>query len=575
MRITRHAGSVRKLRRLIATGAATLALLGGGLVAGAQAQAADGGERFLPPRGADVVSPQKASPRIIGGTSTTLSSAPWMVQLLFEFDNDGYYYFTCGGTLVAPNKVMTAAHCVTDDNGNALDMVGQGMVLAGTAKLAGGPNDEGTAVGITRSYFAGTYNADAIDNDIALLTLSKPLSYTPAQPASYGDNARYTAGTVATTYGWGMTGSDWDTATLSDTLMRINQPLRSDAECTESLDTAVDIPGAYKPGHMICAGEGGTSDDSTGQATCPGDSGSPMFVSGRVIGITSWGVGSDLQACNIQGTYDVYTKVATYYRSIQPRIDDTSFSRDHRADLFARTTGATGYTFNSSGEKLAARKVFAGSYSAYDIIVQTDLNRDGYEDLIARQSSNGDVYWLHRSASSATYVKTKMFSGWKTVRAIVAPGDVNNDGKGDILAVTSTGDLMVYPSYGNGKFNTAVKAATGYQVYNQVRGHGDFTYDGKNDLLLRRGGTNDLYLAKGTGKSTAPFETPVKVRSNWSAYNLLVTPGDVNGDAKSDLVARSTAGDLYLLKGTGQGTSEIFATQVKLGTGWNSYYTVG
>ncbi|MFB8028084.1 trypsin-like serine protease [Streptomyces sp. NPDC056465] len=573
MRISRHAGPVRKLRRLIGAGVAALALLGSGLVV--NAHAADGGERFLPPKGATVVSTKGKSARIIGGTSTAFSSAPWMVQLLFEFDNDGYFYFTCGGTLVAPNKVMTAAHCVTDENGKALDMAGRGMVLAGTAKLAGGPNDEGTAVGITRSYFAGSYNADAIDNDIALLTLSKPLSYTPAQPASYGDNARYTPGTVATTYGWGMTGSDWDFSPLSDTLLRLEQPLRSDAECSENLDTAVSTPGAYKPGHMICAGVGGTGNDSTGKSTCPGDSGSPMFVSGRVIGLTSWGVASDLEACNMQGTYDVYTKVSTYYRSIQPRIDDTSFSGDHRADLFARSTGATGYTFNSTGEALAARKTFAGSYSEYNLLVQTDLDRDGYEDLIARQASTGDVYWLHRSASSSTYAKTKMFSGWKTVRAIVAPGDVNNDGKGDVLAVTSTGDLMVYPSYGNGKFNTAVKAATGYQVYNQVRGHGDFTYDGKNDLLLRRGGTNDLYIAKGTGKSTAPFEAPVVVRSNWSAYDLLVTPGDVNGDAKSDLVARTPAGALYLLKGTGVGTSEIFATQVKLGTGWNSYYTVG
>ena len=569
----RRGRPVTRLSRYIAAGVAALALLGSGLTATAQADG--GGERFLPPKGAKVVSPLKVSPKIIGGTNTSFSSAPWMVQLLFEYDSDGYFYFTCGGTLVAPNKVMTAAHCVTDENGKALDMAGHGMVLAGTAKLAGGPNDEGTAVGITRSYFAGSYNAAEIDNDIALLTLSKPLSYTPAQPASYGDNARYSAGTVATTYGWGMTGSDWDYSPLSDTLLRLEQPLRSDAECSENLDTAVNTPGAYKPGHMICAGVGGTGNDATGQATCPGDSGSPMFVSGRVVGITSWGPASDTEACNLAGTYDAYTKVATYYRSIQPRIDDTSFSGDHRADLFARSTGATGYTFNSTGEALAARKTFAGSYSAYNLIVQTDLNRDGYEDLVARESATGDVYWLHRSASSATYARTKMFSGWKTVRAIVAPGDVNNDGKGDLLAVTSTGDLMVYPSYGNGKFNTAVKAASGYQVYNQVRGHGDFTYDGKNDLLLRRGGTDDLYLAKGTGKSTAPFETPVRVRSNWSAYDLLVTPGDVNGDAKSDLVARTPAGALYLLKGTGLGTSEIFATQVKLGTGWNSYYTVG
>ncbi|MET4922819.1 trypsin-like serine protease [Streptomyces sp. PSRA5] len=561
------------MRRLIAVGTAAVAVLAGGLVSTAQADDVGGSEKFLPPKDSKVVSSKEVSPRIIGGTNTSISSAPWMVQLLFEFDNDGYFYFTCGGTLVAPNKVLTAAHCVTDENGKALDMVGRGMILANTAKLAGGPNDEGTAVSISRSYYAGSYNANAIDNDIALLTLAKPLTGTPAQPASYGDTSRYTPGTTATTYGWGMTGSDPDFDTLADTLQRVTQPLRSDAECTENLDTSLGLPGAYKPGHMICAGNGGTGNNSTGKATCPGDSGSPMMVNGRIVGVTSWGVATQSELCNFGGTYDVYTKVSTYVPAIQPRIDDTSFSRDHRADPFARTTGSTGYTFTSSGEKLA-RKAFAGSYSGYNYIVQTDLNRDGYEDLVARQATTGDVYWLHRSVSSSTYVKTKIFSNWKTVRAIVAPGDVNGDGKGDIVSVNSAGSLMVYPSFGNGKFNTAVKVGTGYQAYNQVRGHGDFTNDGKADLLVRRGGTNALYLVKGTGKSTTPFEAPVLVRSNWSAYNLIVTPGDVNGDGKADVLARTTGGSLSLLKGTGKGTSEIFATAVSLGSGWQNYYTI-
>ncbi|MFE3586621.1 trypsin-like serine protease [Streptomyces niveus] len=560
------------MRRLIALGTAAVAVLAGGLVSTAQADDGAGTQKFLPPKNSEVVSSRDVSPRIIGGTNTSISSAPWMVQLLFEFDNDGLFYFTCGGTLVAPNKVLTAAHCVTDENGKALDMVGRGMILANTAKLAGGPNDEGTAVGISRSYFAGSYNADTIDNDIALLTLAKPLTGTPAQPASYGDTARYAPGTTATTYGWGMTGSSPGDR-LADTLQRVTQPLRSDAECSQNLDTSLGIPGAYKAGHMICAGNGGTGNNSTGKATCPGDSGSPMMVNGRIIGVTSWGVATQSELCNFGGTYDVYTKVSTYVPAIQPRIDDTSFSRDHRADPFARTTGSTGYTFTSSGEKVT-RKAFAGSYSGYNYIVQTDLNRDGYEDLIARQASTGDVYWLHRSVSSATYVKTKIFSNWKTVRAIVAPGDVNGDGKGDIVSVTSAGSLMVYPSFGNGKFNTAVKVGTGYQAYNQVRGHGDFTNDGKADLLVRRGGTNALYLVKGTGKSTAPFEAPVLVRPDWSAYNLIVTPGDVNGDGKADVLVRTPGGSLSLLKGTGKGTSEIFATGVSLGTGWQNYYTI-
>ncbi|WP_405794709.1 trypsin-like serine protease [Streptomyces sp. NBC_01506] len=562
------------MRRLIATGAAALAVLAGGLVATAQAADDDGGERFLPPKDSKVVSSKEVSPRIIGGTNTSISSAPWMVQLLFEYNNDGYFYFTCGGTLVAPNKVLTAAHCVTDDNGNALDMVGRGMILANTAKLAGGPNDEGTAVKISRSYFAGSYSAAEIDNDVALLTLAKPLTGTPAQPAAYRDTTRYAPGTTATTYGWGMTGSSPDDL-LADTLQRVTQPLRSDAECTENLDTALDYPGAFKPGHMICAGNGGTGDDSTGKATCPGDSGSPMMVNGRIIGVTSWGVATQSELCNFGGTYDVYTKVSTYMPALQPRIEDTNFSRDSKADLWARTSAdGKPYTFTSTGSGFASRKAFPGTYSAYNLVVQTDLNRDGYEDLVARGTSTGDVYWLHRSATSSTYVKTKIFGDWKTFRTIVTPGDVTGDGHPDLLGVASTGQLRLYPGLGNGKFSASTAVGTGYQLYNQVRGHGDFTNDGKPDLLVRRGSTGDLLLAKGTGNAAAPFETPVVVRTNWSAYTTIATPGDVTGDSKPDVVVRNAAGTLYLLKGTGKATSEIFATGVKIGSGWTGYHTI-
>lgn len=574
MRVSRHDRPVRRVRRLIAAGTAALAVLAGGLVSTAQAAEGGGGERFLPPKDAQVVNSKEISPRIIGGTNTSISSAPWMVQLLFEFDNDGIYYFTCGGTLVAPNKVLTAAHCVTDEDGNALDMVGQGMILGGTAKLAGGPNDEGTAVKISRSYFAGSYNAAAIDNDIALLTLAKPLTGTPAQPAPYRDTTRYAPGTTATTYGWGMTGSDPDVDTLASTLQRVTQPLNSDADCSENLDTVLGTPGAFKPGHMICAGVGGTGDNSTGKATCPGDSGSPMMVDGRIIGVTSWGVATQSELCNYQGTYDVYTKVSTYVPALQPRIDDTNFSRDTKADLWARTSAdGKAYTFTSTGDKFASRAAFTGTFSAYNLVVQTDLNRDGYEDLVARGNS-GDVYWLHRSASSSTYAKTRIFSAWNTVRAIVTPGDVTGDGKPDLLSVTSTGELLLHPGTGSGTFGAATSAATGYQLYNQVRGHGDFTNDGKADLLVRRGSTGDLLLAEGTGDAAAPFLTPVVVRTNWSAYTTIATPGDVNGDAKPDVVVRNAAGSLYLLKGTGKATSEIFATGLNIGSGWTGYHTI-
>ncbi|MBZ3903802.1 MULTISPECIES: trypsin-like serine protease [Streptomyces] len=514
------------------------------------------------------------SAQIIGGSETTIASAPWMAQLWY-YDPTQDLGFFCGGTVVSPTKILTAAHCVDKDY---YDWAAYGEIVTGTDRLPTAVyNDDGTLDhvdyhGGTRSTLSRQWNhpswdEEAIDNDVAVLTLASPVKAKPIRMTTSDDTTSYKSGTKATVYGWGRTSSK--TEDISETLKTATLPIVSDTTCGSTWGSY------FVKGHMVCAGKPSGGTDATTTATCNGDSGGPLVVNNKVVGVVSWGV----EDCVYKGAYPVFAKVSKYVGATYPRVDDAAITRDGKADAFLRNkeTG-TGYVRASTGSKLGDRKALTaeGSWKGYNLVQQTDLNRDGHQDYVLRRSSDGDVFWRRYVPSSKTWSTTQIFDDWKTRTRIVTPGDVTGDALPDLLSVDSAGALWIYPGKGTGSFGTRVKVGTGWGQYNAVVGHGDFTGDGKADLIARTKTGSNLYLYKGTGKSgTGAFAARIKVRSDWSSYNTLVTPGDVSGDGKADLLARTTAGTLYLYKGTGKATSEIFGTRGSVGTSYAQYDLLG
>ncbi|MGW0190383.1 trypsin-like serine protease [Streptomyces sp. NPDC003362] len=508
--------------------------------------------------------------KIIGGTTTTITSAPWMAQLWYGDDkgtadkSDDVGFF-CGGAVVAPTKILTAAHCVA-----GYDWNGHGSVITGTAQLPA-VDDQGyitdlhggSLSGVWRQWHLPSYDSAAIDGDIAVLTLPYAVKATPIRMTTSWDTASYAAGTSAKVYGWGRTSSTNDD--VSETLKTATLPVQSDTTCAAAYGSD------FVKGHMVCAGQPASGSDSGTTSACNGDSGGPLVVNNRIVGIVSWGV----QDCVARGAYSVFTKVSSYVGAAYPRLDDTNISGDHKADLWVRNAStATGYSKDSKGSSFAARESW-GDWSGVNLVLQTDLDRDGYQDLVYRRSSDGDVFWSHYVRSSNSWTTTRLADNWKTRTRIVTPGDVTGDYLPDLLSVDSAGVLWIYPGKGNGSFATRVQAGSGWNQYNSVRGHGDFTGDGRTDLIARSKTGSYVYVYKGTGKAgTGAFSSRIKVRT-WSDYNAFDAVGDISGDGKADFLARTPGGTLYLYKGTGKATSEIFATRISVGTDFKQYDIFG
>ncbi|MFE9043270.1 FG-GAP repeat domain-containing protein [Streptomyces sp. NPDC007818] len=234
-----------------------------------------------------------------------------------------------------------------------------------------------------------------------------------------------------------------------------------------------------------------------------------------------------------------------------------------RDGVHAMTPGGSWYWYqNLTTGKLAPRDTIDGDNSFPDshLFGVSSMNNDGRADI--GHLVNG--YFFIDGAQIGT--------GWGIYNSVFGPGDLTGDGKGDIVARDKNGALYLYKGNGLGTaLATRVKIGTGWQIYNKLVGAGDYTGDGRTDIVARTTG-GDLYVYPGTGSATAPFATRVKVGSGWGGFKQLASPGDLNADGKGDLIAVNGAGELVRYLNT---SPSKFAPAVKLGPGYQIYNRIG
>ena len=234
------------------------------------------------------------APRIIGGTDSTVEEWPSVVFIYIPIDNG---YVMCGGNLIAPNWVLTAAHCLVDDFGNHRHAAGMVVVL-GTTDLTGEMHErrEVTNVIVHPDY---NYLDVAEGSDIALLELA----IQSEQPTMALYSGKPDVGADATVIGWGVTGYDaqGNSQTAVNNLQEVAIPIVSNEVCNrpESYNGAIIDS-------QLCAGfaEGGKD-------SCQGDSGGPLMAlqdgKYKQVGIVSFGDG-----CALPNKYGVYTRISSF-----------------------------------------------------------------------------------------------------------------------------------------------------------------------------------------------------------------------------------------------------------------------
>jgi hypothetical protein len=236
-----------------------------------------------------------AAPRVINGSDASSGQYPFMASLHYA-DSTPYYSHFCGGALIAPNKVITAAHC-------ALDFIGYESRLRVALNLTKFSTDVGEVHEVKSILVHNDYDGWTSENDIAIIELKDSSSVTPIQLISESDTALWDDNSPAFVIGWGV--KDPLYSILANTLQVGSVNIHSDEVCVEDLGTY------FIPSSSICAGVLSSGLDTyDGVDTCNGDSGGPLFVddSGtlKLVGLTSWGFD-----CSTNH-YGVYTKIPAF-----------------------------------------------------------------------------------------------------------------------------------------------------------------------------------------------------------------------------------------------------------------------
>ncbi|MDR0591703.1 MAG: FG-GAP-like repeat-containing protein [Bifidobacteriaceae bacterium] len=201
------------------------------------------------------------------------------------------------------------------------------------------------------------------------------------------------------------------------------------------------------------------------------------------------------------------------------------------------------------------------------LMVSPDFTYDSRGEVVGVDTEGKLIAYRSTAAGYLTGMDPpgQIGAGWTSLRAFPA-GDWSGDGVyGDFIAINSSGYMYLYRGAGGGRFvSGSTQIGSGWASYDPAV-MGDLNGDGKSDIVARNTSTGYLYLYPGNG--SGGFLTQSTIGSGWTTVKPYAA-GDLDGDGKRDMLGLSSAGQLRRYYGNGSGG---FGTAYQVGTGWATY----
>ncbi|XP_043273510.1 proclotting enzyme isoform X1 [Venturia canescens] len=236
--------------------------------------------------------------RVVGGEESLPGRWPWMAAIFLHGSRRTEFW--CGGSLIGPRHILTAAHCTRDQRQRPF-AARQFTVRLGDIDLENDDEPSSPETYAVKAVHAHQkFSRVGFYNDIAILELNRPVRRSPYVIPICLPQARYRnepfAGARPTVVGWGTTYYGGKESTVQRQAVL---PVWRNEDCNAAYFQPIT-------GNFLCAGY-----SQGGKDACQGDSGGPLMLRSEgkwmQIGIVSFG-----NKCGEPGYPGVYTRVTEY-----------------------------------------------------------------------------------------------------------------------------------------------------------------------------------------------------------------------------------------------------------------------
>lgn len=184
------------------------------------------------------------------------------------------------------------------------------------------------------------------------------------------------------------------------------------------------------------------------------------------------------------------------------------------------------------------------------LLFHSDLNKDGWTDIISLDQNSNQISVL-KANGPGTFAATENFYAGTYPNSMVL-ADFDNDGNNDAVVVSllqANDTLLLLKGNGKGGFASPISILTGYKNSKRKLAAGDLNGDGKTDLVLVGGGGKGYCILINNGASGFTINTTTD-----KSYHFGAAIADVNHDGKSDILTVETYdGKFTVMLGNGSG----------------------